>query len=378
MNQRRRGWFRLRVRALESRHLLSGLVMPSVTGDGAVERPTLPEEGRAVLVGKVTPTPTGELPADSQDNNSTAPPATTQGAVPASPAATPPDNNTTTPPAATAQTASGQKGPSEAVPATPATPQQPTAGTTAAADEASQPATDTQDAAEDVQDAAAGLETPEAAAPEAGQSASDVGQAAVTSTPPAVVSDAHAAPGPQASAPVEGLSGSGPQATAAAPAPHPGMLPAADLGDVHPGPAPREPTPPAAKVWDGANDGAVTAAAIDFWQKHALGTLDLAAFTSVPTADLLTDILPVNAAALETHVQRFLDRLDDMGRSVAEPLGGGQLHYWLAGAAAVGAALEFARRRAARSAGAVRLTGLSDVLDPDLLVPADLASPEQP
>jgi hypothetical protein len=376
MNQRRRGWFHLRVRALEDRQLLSGLITPSVAGDGPVERPTLPEEGRAVALAKVTLTPTGELPADSQDNSSAAPPAMTQGAAPPRSAATPRDGSATTPQAATGQGTSGQKGPSESIPAAPAPPQQPTAGPAAVVDEATQPAPGTQDAAEDLQDAAAGLETPEAAAPTAGQSASAAGQGTVTPPPAGIARDGPAASGPQTSAPVEGQSGSAAQVPATAS--HPGTLAAADPGDAQPGPALDDPTPPAAKVWDGAHGGLVAGAGIDFWQKHALGTLDLAAFAPAPSADLLTDILPVNAAALEAHVQNFLDRLDDMSRSVAEPRGCGQLYYWLAGAAAVGAALEFARRRAARSGGAVRLTGLSEALDPDLLVPADLVSPEQP
>jgi hypothetical protein len=407
MNRQRSGWFHPRVRALEGRHLLSGVVTPAVTGDGAVELPPPPEEGRAVLVAKATLAPTGDWaavavpvttedsappppaaaspsndsstsPADARDSTSATPAATTLGSAPATSGATSQDNSSTTPPAG--QSTGGPKAPPGSIPAAPGSPQQ-SAATPAVtgAEDAARPATDTQDTAEDVQDAAAGAETPEVVAPTAGQPAFAVGQGAETPPPAGIGGDAHALPGPEANAAAAGQSGAATQASAASPAAHPGALPAADPVDVQQGPAFYDPPPTAAKVWGGSDGEVVSAArALVFWQAHALGTLDVAALASVPPADLLTDILPVNAAALGAHVQRFLDRLDDVGKSVAEPLGGGQLYYWLAGAAAVGAALEFARRRAALSGGAVRLTGLSDVLDPDLLVPADLTSPEQP
>jgi hypothetical protein len=247
-------------------------------------------------------------------------------------------------------------------------------------EDAAQPAADTQDAAEDLQDAVAGLETPEVVASTAGQPTPAVGQGVVTPTPASSGGDPRATPGPPASAAVEAQSGPVAQALTASTTPRPAGLPVKESQDVQPALALRDPSPtPAVEVWGGPDgDRLSTVVASGVWHRHALGTLDLTALTPAPPSALLADILPVDAAALEAYMQRFLDRLDDLGKSVAQPLGRGHLYYWLAGAAAVGAALEFARRRGGLSSGRVRRAGLSDVLDPDLLVPADLAPPEQP
>jgi hypothetical protein len=104
----------------------------------------------------------------------------------------------------------------------------------------------------------------------------------------------------------------------------------------------------------------------------------VSALVSAPPPGLLTDALPVDVATLDAAVQEFLQRLDDIGQSLTAPLNSGRLYYWLAGAAAVGAALEFARRRngnpAARPVG---VAGLSDLPVPGLPISADLAAPEQ-